>query len=76
MTVYSAQLCEVSFDYTFTTSGANASGGEPMDGVFFEMKQLDSAGNISNTSTPLFVYYDTQAPVSPEMLNSKSNPNS
>jgi len=68
LTVYSAMMCEVSFDYTFTSNGSNASGGEPTDGVFFEMKQLDSAGNISNTSTPLFVYYDTQAPVSPEII--------
>ncbi len=69
LTVRSADQCEVSTTYTFAGDGtSHQDDGTPTEAIDAQLTSVDKAGNLSNITAPIKIYYDTFAPKEPEAI--------
>jgi hypothetical protein len=69
LTVRAAQQCEVSTTYTFPGDGtSHQEDGTPTEAIDAQLTSVDKAGNLSNITAPIKIYYDTFAPKEPEAI--------
>jgi murein DD-endopeptidase MepM/ murein hydrolase activator NlpD len=67
--VRSASQCEVTTTYTFAGDGkAHQEDGTPTESVYVQLTSIDQAGNTSNITAPINIFYDTFAPKEPEAI--------